>query len=331
MTLVWLLSLVAAAGVGGRETAVVGIRVAGEYKTIAFFPTGSGGFAAVSVHGLLPQTDVGLVAVDVVPDCRRVSSAPTFDWHYLVVTPTPEGLQRRCMTSNYGEGGSEVRVLFVGRRYLSVEKIGEAAAFKRENAPHLTTTRWGQGTAIPMQRILPESLIATMDRYVDAYRTQGIAAARSAGALGDADPCWYGSASRESWGIVRAERRWVVRTMLESRCSTYPHTTTVHLPDEVVDGVANEEASVTLSTDGVVDDVLLSPDGRLAVVVASSSVTLRPVDGNVAGDALARVLLSGWRPGEQGRDDAVVMTEWLDPATASRWRDGIERLRPSDP
>jgi hypothetical protein len=188
-----------------------------------------------------------------------------------------------------------------------------------------------------MRRVLPSHVVAAIDESASARRKAERAEALREGRAGDADPCWYGDASRTSWGIVRSERRWVVLAQLESECITEWYETRVPLPGEVVNAIQNDESPALVSgLPTSMQDVAVSPDGGLAVTIAGSAVALRSVKDGGAGGLLAEAGIGQWRKEEGVRRvyddyrDAVVMVQWLGNEALARWSDPLSRAFQSE-
>ena len=308
---------------------LVGVRTSGKYTAILFRSSATGAFSASSMRGLLALTDVGPMFVDVVPDCDSRSHD-----RFLVIGPADDAPKRvpclRGRVERVGAGRSDVNVLFVSSRYISVARSGES--FNGRGWWSLDTRRWGQGTPVLMRRVLPRHVVAAIDQSASARRKAEMAEALREGRAGDADPCWYGDASRTSWGIVRSERRWVVLAQLESECIKEWYETRVPLPGEIVNDVHNDESPALVSGfPASMEEVAVSPDGGLAVTIVGSEVELRSVKDGGAGGLLAEAGIEQWRK-EEGVSrvyddyrDAVVMVQWLGNEALARWSDRLSR------
>jgi hypothetical protein len=304
--------------------AVVGVRRDASYSTVFLRLDASAGYLATVSRGLLVPSLTGLMFVDVVADCShgdpQHSGSPQ---QYLSIHRVTGPVRPASCTPapSPTEPPKTVKVLFVGHRYISVFRYSES--WNGRGEWDADTRAWGQGTPIPMPRVLPVKVVADVDRWVAKQRDEGIAQALREGLTGDADPCLYPNASRNMWAITRAKRQWVVMPLLQSSCITYEEVTPIAVPDALVDGSRNQEPAIEVPTQaGSAADVVVSPDESLAVVLDNDSVQLTSVADGSLRDTLANATL----PRRDGQSPAtLVMVQWFTSNTLSRWRSRLEK------
>jgi hypothetical protein len=312
------LLLLSAPGTEPSVAAVVGVRVESHYWTAFLRLTPSQGYLAAVSRGLFVPSATGLMFVDVVSSCGREEpqQEDSLQQHLSIKRVTgrvhaapcspPAGAINRPKT---------VRVLFVGRKYISVFRYGES--WNGRGFWRVDTRGWDTDSPIPMGQLLPAETIADVDRWAAEQREQGISRALSEGLTGDADPCWHPDPSHELWAITRSDRRWVVMALLQSSCTTDPVATPIAVPDSLVDGSRNRDPGIALPTsDTPGPDIVVSPEGRLAVLSGGSSVMLSALEGGTLGRTLAEVALPVT---QNAAGPTLVMVQWLDRYALSHW------------
>jgi hypothetical protein len=315
--------LVSAPAVQSSVAAVVGVRTGAQYWTVFVRPAVSRGHFATVSRGLLVPTVGGLMFVDVVSNCSQEDPQQHLSPQQYLSIRTVAGLARPAPCTPVPDSFDPpkmVKVLFVGHRYISVYRYSES--FSGRGSWYLDTSAWGEGTPIPMARLLPRELVAEVDSWAAKQRKDGTAQALREGLAGDAAPCLYPDPDPDLWAIARSQRQWVVMTLLKSSCITYEEATPLAVPDALVDRSRNQNPGVTLlPSDGPELDVVVSPDGGLAVVWDGGAVLLQSVHNGLLREAsaVAQIPLR-----HVTSDSALVMVQWFDSPTLSRWRAALE-------